>query len=107
MGVTVKAELTCHAFGKAGEDCCVFRSQAVGDPRELVSLVHVREFFGVYSEKFVELGDECLHCRNELDESFGNEHGSEIVAVSCSACYNIGDRVDDVVESLLLGFNFF
>jgi hypothetical protein len=33
------------------------------------------------SEQVVELGDETLHSRNELDEALRNQHGTEVVAV--------------------------
>ena len=105
MGVALGGELFSHTFGERSVDFGVGRRKFLEYPCALLSGFH---FLGFGSgKKVVELGDELLKRGDELDEAFGDEDSTEVVAGGCTLSDYTCDVGHHVVEALLLGFHFF
>lgn len=108
VGVAVESELTGHTCGKRCVSfgiCCA----EIGEYELALLLLggEAGEFLGVLCENIVEFGDKSLDGGNELDETFGNEHAAEVVAVGCAFCHYIGDVVHNLLKSHVLGLDLF
>ncbi len=106
MGVAVECELTCNT----GRERCIYGSRVlreVCDDEFTLLLGSPFCEIGSLCEQVVEFGDEVLHGRNELNETFGDEDSTEVVAVFSTFCNDVGYIVYNILKSLVLSFNFF
>ena len=104
VGVAVKTELACNVVGQALEHCeVVLCDVALYECYLLLRAAKLAALTcGRISQHFVELLDELLDGRDELDKTLWDEHCTEVVAVFCTAGDDVGDVVHDVVETHLL-----
>ena len=56
-----------------------------------------------HSKHIVQLSDELLDGGDELDDTLGDDHGTEIVTIGSTYTHSLGDIVYDIVEALTLG----
>ena len=73
----------------------------------MFALLDHLEFGIVFSKEVVQLSDQAFHSRNEFDQTFGNQHRTEVVAFGSTFCYNSGDVSHDIVQRHVLFLNFF
>ena len=53
----------------------------------------------------VQLGNQLLDGRNELDHTLRNDHSTEVVTVGSTSNYSVSDVVNDIVEAHTLLFD--
>ena len=106
VGVAVEGELTGYAKGQRSVNLGILLGEVV---KNELALVFCRKFveFGRFGQKVVELGYEVFHSGNELDETFGNQHGTEVVAVGSAGGNDAGHVINHVVEGHVLCLNLF
>ena len=97
VGIAVESQLTGYANGQTIEDGEVLGGKVtLGE----VHLLVAADLLGLgQCQHIVQLGDELLDGRNELDDTFRNDNGAEVIAVGSTGGNGIGDVVDDVVET--------
>ena len=96
--IAVECQLTGYAFGQAGINSRVGRRQLADDIVALVRLLDVRELFGVGSQEVIQFGDESLHGRDELNQTFRDEDSTEVVALSSTVGHYLSNVSHDVVQ---------
>ena len=73
-----------------------------------VSLIETEKLLSeMVGKEVVQLSDQAFHSRNEFDQTFGNQHRTEVVAFGSTFCYNSGDVSHDIVQRHVLFLNFF
>ena len=98
MRVAVEGQLTGHTFGQAGIDGRILGRELADDIVALVGLLDVRELFGVGSQEVVQFSNQALHGRDKLDQTFGDEDRTEVVALGSTVGHNLGDVGHDVIQ---------
>ena len=68
--------------------------------------LHILDF-GEFCKHIVEFSNQFLHCWNELNQAFRDEHRTEVVAISSTVSHHLSDFSHDVVERLVVGFHLF
>lgn len=106
MRVAVERELACNAFGQSFECCLVGLAEVREDVLALSILVEVLVIVAVSSEKVVEFLDEAADGGDELDESFRNEHCTEVVALACAVSNGCCNLLYNLVECEILFLDF-
>ena len=59
------------------------------------------------AKEVVQFRDQSLHCRNKLNQTFGNQYGTEVIALSSSVGYNLGDVSYHIVQRHVISLYFF
>ena len=108
VGVTVEAELTLHVGGQAIEHSQVVGSNIAGHEGNLLFCACKLTRFarsGI-GQHFVEFGNQFLDSGDELNQTFGDEHRTEVVSIGSALSHDIGDVAYHFVQahSLLLDF---
>ena len=70
-------------------------------------LVEVLVVVAMGSKQVVEFLDEAADGRNELDESFGNEDDTKVIALGSTISHDVGNMLDNLVEGLVLSLYLF
>ena len=105
--VAVERQLTCHAFRQRSIQVRVFFCQLADDISALFAFLDHLEFGIVFSQEVVQFGDQAFHSRNEFDQTFGDQHRTEVVTVGSTFCNDFCDIGNDIVQRHVLCFHFF
>ncbi|MPM87115.1 hypothetical protein SDC9_134208 [bioreactor metagenome] len=108
MGVAVHQQLFLDFIGKNGEHGLRALAQTTADERYALGTVGQ----GVESNLFlcqevVDLVDQSLDLRDELNQAFGNKHHTEVVSIQCTIAHRLGDILNDADQTLLVGLDLF
>ena len=107
MWVTVERELTSDRGGEASIELGVSLRELADDEGTLLFGCYSTELCLVVCEEVIELGDEGLDSRDELDEPFGDEHRTEVLALGSTLSDDLSDGDDDIIQCEVLGLYFF
>ena len=105
--VTVEGQLASDRSWQAGVESRVSSAEVLDDVGTLVSSRHRAELCFVVSQIVVELSDERLEGRDEFDQTFGDEHRTEVLTLSRTSRDDLSDVGDYVIEGLVLSLYFF
>ena len=105
--VTVEGQLTSDRSWQAGIESRVSSAEVLDDVGTLVSSRHRAELCFVVSQIVVELSDECLEGRDEFDQTFGDEHRTEVLTLSRTSRDDFSDVGHYVVKGQVLSLYFF
>ena len=106
VAVAVEAELKGDLLGQTAILLGVGCGEKGLDLRELLVLREGSDLVLMSLDYIVELGDQALHRGDELDQTLGDKHGTEVPAHLGALTDYVADVVYDIVESHLLGLNF-
>ena len=77
----------------------------IKDIPALCVLVKMHVICPMSSQQIVQFLDQSADGRDELDKTFRNQHDTEVIALRCTMSHDIGNILDDIVQSLVLGLN--
>ena len=108
MGVTVETELTLHVGGQAVEHGQVVGSDIAGHEGNLLFCASKLTRFarsGI-GQHFVEFGNQFLDSGDELNQTFGDKHRTEVITIGSALSHDIGDVVHHLIQAHSLLFDF-
>ena len=98
MGVAVERELTCHAFRQSLECSLVGLAEVCEDVLALCLLVQILVVGTVSGEQVVEFLNKATDSGYELNESLGDEHHTEVVALACAVGHSLSYLLHNLIE---------
>ena len=103
--VAIQRQLTSYALGKRSIQLRVLLCQLADDVSTLLALLDHLELSVMLSQEVVQLSDQTLHCRNELDQALRDQHRTEVVTLSGTLSHDVGDISHDLIQRHVLCLN--
>ena len=95
-----------NTFGKCSVSLGIFVAEVIDNKLTLLGGSHVGNI-GVLGEEVIKLGNEVFHCRDELNKTFGDKNGTEVLTIGRTCGNGESDRVNNVLKSGVISFNLF
>ena len=104
--VTVERKLTSNALWKCLKCSLVLCREVFKDILTLCILVKVQIISTMSCEQIIQLLNQTTDSRNKLDKTFWNQNNTEVVTLLRTISNNTCDILNDIIQSLVLRFNF-
>ena len=107
MRVAIQRKLTCYTFRKACIDLSIFFWQFADDIFALTRTFDICELNGISCQEVIQLSDQTFHSRDKLNQTFRNQHSTEVVALSSTIGNDLSNVSYYIVQWHIFRFHFF